>query len=373
MELAFIHIGLAHSLFAGLIMLLKRPLAISDKLLSLWLFVMACMFALNVFKQHYSIEVDLWPVSIIISLTWHPLFYLYSKYVIKEYERFSKTDLLLFIPSLIVLLIILFHFYNSEQKDIDSLTGYFYSHLQLRKIVGWSFIGSLWVYAILTLRRIFKYQKQITSTYSYESDKINLTWLITVIVIALIIYNFIILMSAFHTSYFVPHIEIFRSGALLTLVYVISVWGYRQNQLNVDIEPIRLNKSGFADDSASGKYQTSSLKEDLALEYKDKIIDFMNHSQIWKDNELTVSKLSSQIGIPKHYITQVLNENIKKNFYNFINEYRVECAKKLIKSPEHKAWSFVAIAYESGFNSKSAFYNFFKKHTGMTPTEYKNT
>ncbi len=372
MELAFIHIGLAHSLFAGLIVLLKRPLSISDKILSAWLFVMASMFALNVFKQHYSIEIDLWPVSIMISLTWHPLFYLYSKYVIKEYERFSKSDLFLFSPAVIVFFIVLFHYYNSEYKDLESLTDYFYSHLQLRKIIGWSFIFSLWIYAVLSLNIIFRYQKQISSTYSYESDKISLTWLLAVIVITLVIYNFIILISAFHTSSFIAHIELFRSGALLTLVYVISIWGYRQNQLNVDIEPIRLNKSVGTNDVNSGKYQTSSLKEDQAKEYMDKLINFMNHSQIWKDNELTVSKLSLQTGIPKHYITQVLNENIQKNFYNFINEYRVECAKNLIKSPEHQAWSFVAIAYESGFNSKSAFYNFFKKHTGMTPTEYKN-
>lgn len=97
----------------------------------------------------------------------------------------------------------------------------------------------------------------------------------------------------------------------------------------------------------------------------------MEKTEAWKDNELTVAKLSKQTQIPKHHITQVLNEILQKNFFTFVNEYRIEYAKTLIKSPKHQSWSFVAIAYECGFNSKTAFNNFFKKYTEMTPSEFR--
>ena len=98
----------------------------------------------------------------------------------------------------------------------------------------------------------------------------------------------------------------------------------------------------------------------------------MTQSEAWKDNELSVAKLSEQTDIPKYYITQILNEKLQKNFYTFVNEYRTEYAKQLIKSPKYANWSLLAIAYECGFNSKSAFNNFFKKYCDMTPSEYKN-
>lgn len=81
--------------------------------------------------------------------------------------------------------------------------------------------------------------------------------------------------------------------------------------------------------------------------------------------------MSEQTNILSHHITQVLNENLNKNFNTFINEYRVEYAKKLIKSSKYESWSFLSISFESGFNSKATFNTFFKKYTGMTPSEFK--
>lgn len=99
----------------------------------------------------------------------------------------------------------------------------------------------------------------------------------------------------------------------------------------------------------------------------------MNQSEAWMNSELSVGELSRQTHIPKHHITQTLNESLQKNFYTFVNEYRTEYAKKLIKSPEYSSWSFVAIAFECGFNSKTAFNNFFKKYTGMTPSDFRKS
>ena len=117
----------------------------------------------------------------------------------------------------------------------------------------------------------------------------------------------------------------------------------------------------------------SGLKDSQASHYARLLVDSMEQQKAWKDTELSIAGLSFLTGIPKHHITQTLNEYMGKNFYTFVNEYRAEYAKYLISSKQHANWSFVAIAFESGFNSKTAFNVFFKKYTGQTPSEYRRS
>ncbi|MCB0845056.1 MAG: AraC family transcriptional regulator, partial [Bacteroidetes bacterium] len=76
-------------------------------------------------------------------------------------------------------------------------------------------------------------------------------------------------------------------------------------------------------------------------------------------------------GIKQHYITQVLNEQLKKNLYTFVNEFRANEVIRLFKDNNYNNWSITAIAFEAGFNSKSSFNTFFKKYTGKTPSEFR--
>ena len=73
------------------------------------------------------------------------------------------------------------------------------------------------------------------------------------------------------------------------------------------------------------------------------------------NRELTVYDLSGQIKIPRHFLSEVINEHMGMNFYSLVNEYRVEEVKKRIVDPAYKNLTILAIAYDSGFNSKSSF------------------
>jgi AraC-like DNA-binding protein len=191
----------------------------------------------------------------------------------------------------------------------------------------------------------------------------------------MVVYNFIIITSTLYEIQMIKmDIDPIRDLALLIYVYIVGIWGYRQNQLTSITKSVRsFDKIKNEKELGPGRYQKSGLKDDQAKDYLQQLIQFMHQTDAWKDNELSVATLSRQTNIPKHHITQVLNEHLGKNFYVFVNEYRIEQAKNLIQSPEYHAWSFVAIAYECGFNSKTAFNNFFKKSTGFTPTEYRKS
>jgi len=82
--------------------------------------------------------------------------------------------------------------------------------------------------------------------------------------------------------------------------------------------------------------------------------------------------LSKALKIPKYQLTEVLNTTIGKNFFQFVNAYRVEEVKKMLVDPKN-LYSIEAIGYECGFSSKSSFYKEFKRITGMTPAEYKKS
>lgn len=86
---------------------------------------------------------------------------------------------------------------------------------------------------------------------------------------------------------------------------------------------------------------------------------------------LNLPQLAKDLEIPSYQLSQVLNKNIELNFFDFINSYRVEEIKAKMADSKYDNLSLLGIAFESGFNTKSAFNRVFKKITGLTPSEYK--
>ncbi|WP_255297651.1 helix-turn-helix domain-containing protein [Anaerophaga thermohalophila] len=99
----------------------------------------------------------------------------------------------------------------------------------------------------------------------------------------------------------------------------------------------------------------------------------MNSEKPYLNPNLTLPQLSNELNIPTHHLSKVINENFEMNFFEFVNHYRIDEVKKKMSEPETNSLSLLGIAYESGFNSKSAFNRVFKNITNMTPSEFKKT
>ncbi len=91
---------------------------------------------------------------------------------------------------------------------------------------------------------------------------------------------------------------------------------------------------------------------------------------IYKDSKLSLGKLASQLQISTHHLSQIINQQTQGNYFDLINEYRIDSAKQLLINGK---LSVIDIAYEVGYNSKSSFYTEFKRRTEMTPNKFKKS
>ena len=135
-------------------------------------------------------------------------------------------------------------------------------------------------------------------------------------------------------------------------------------------EKKNLNKK-IKKDKKNQKYKRSRLTEEDSKEYLKRLIEYMEDGEPYRDIDLNLKKISEKLNISNAYISQVLNEYLGENFYTFVNRYRIDLAKEMLKDPKKDYLTILAIAYDSGFKSKGTFNQTFKKITKMTPSAYR--
>ena len=100
-----------------------------------------------------------------------------------------------------------------------------------------------------------------------------------------------------------------------------------------------------------------------------RLLNFMESEKPYLDGDLTLYDLAAQMQVPPHLLSQIINRQSGKSFFDFVNHYRVEDVKRRIREEAHLRQTLLAIALDCGFNSKASFNRVFKKMTGLTPTE----
>lgn len=119
----------------------------------------------------------------------------------------------------------------------------------------------------------------------------------------------------------------------------------------------------------AAKTRTSIAEEDLEA-FRNRIEEVMKSQKPFLNPNLALNDLATLIKTPSHTLSRVIREGYDKNFFDFINSYRIEEFKENINNPKYHNYTLLGIAFEVGFNSKTAFNRSFKKMTGQTPSEY---
>ena len=128
------------------------------------------------------------------------------------------------------------------------------------------------------------------------------------------------------------------------------------------------NKKEITPASTKPKYANKKIEASEATQLLHKIEHLMAYEKLYTDPNLSLSKLAKKLTISPHLLSQLLNDNLNKSFMQFINEYRIEEAKRMLKTNQNLKMEI--IAENCGFNSNSTFYTVFKKFTNTTPAKY---
>ena len=150
------------------------------------------------------------------------------------------------------------------------------------------------------------------------------------------------------------------------ILYAVIIYLLSKNYRALDMESYSM-----APLDKNIKYEKTGLSEAFSLELKNKLEHLMENEKLYLEHELKLDNIAELLNISRHHASQVINENFNMRFYDYINSYRIEEAKKkLCTGFENSSQSISDIAYQCGFNNRVSFYKAFKKVTHITPKEY---
>jgi AraC-like DNA-binding protein len=233
-------------------------------------------------------------------------------------------------------------------------------------------IVQLGLYLLFSIKRLITHSIRIKNEFS-DIDKINLAWLRSLLLGLSCIY-----LLYLGDQFFPDLMGMNILGDLITvmaviLIYTMGYLGLRQPAIFTRAFVAQQTTIEESVDQAEEKYRRSGLDKETSLVFLNELTGHMEANKSYLEGDLVLPQLAQQLGISANYLSQVINEQLKVNFYDFVNGYRVEEARRLMRNAGQKNTNILNIALDSGFNSKSAFYTAFKKATSMTPTQYRKT
>lgn len=132
-----------------------------------------------------------------------------------------------------------------------------------------------------------------------------------------------------------------------------------------------INIESYTNES-SRKYKQSLFNSEELNNYKERLQKFMDQDEMFLDPELSLRSLAQYMNLSANHLSQLLNEGFQQNFANYVNTYRLEYFKGKLRDAQSSHLTLLAMAYDSGFNSKTVFNTFFKNKLGITPKAYWN-
>lgn len=347
--------GITIAIFLSLLLIIKRK-SKADYVLMCWLITLALHIGLYYIDQSGSIEQYsfLTGFSIPFPLLHGPFLFTYTSLLLRP-DRKVASYWLHFLPFVLVN-VALIQFYSlpaSEKLYIFANDGVGYESLVMVNAILILLSGI--IYFTISYLLINKHKKSIKDNLSRIEGK-TLDWLRFLTIGLGVIWLCVL----------IGNNDLIFSGVVV-FVTLIGIFGVKQNNI--------FSQGQLVMDDTQAKAKVAKYeKSGLGVEHKVTLIESLDqlikNEKPFLNPELSLNDLAQKIDTQQNYLSQVLNEHFEMTFYDFINLKRVDefCAK--VNNNELKNYKLVEIAYECGFNSKSAFNRNFKRFIGKTPSEY---
>lgn len=355
-------------------LILQRKRAVHDKIMTAWLVYLGLYVGVYaLFSNVLFVQYPLLSASFISFLLLHgPFLYLYISSLADDKFRISWKNLVHFTPFILFnLYLILASFFPQYAQKISL------DHSE--NIYGTAFLFNLFliltvlsgpVYILLTIRLFRKLDINIFNNFSTSGDN-NLEWMRKLIYTFGVVWTILMVFTTIHHIFGNFSWSFCTNGLFLSLsIFIILIGFLGLNQKEIFIQHLD-KKIEYVIEEPQTRYSSELIKEDEAEEYLAKIHKYMDDERPYLDADLSLPDLAEMLEIPSHHLSRVINEKLNLNFFEFINGYRIEEVKRKIEDSKFDHLTILGIAFDSGFNTKSAFNRVFKNTTGMTPSEYK--
>ncbi|WP_340156378.1 helix-turn-helix domain-containing protein [uncultured Winogradskyella sp.] len=364
MEFYSIQIGLALMLAFVTFLLSNRINNSANRYLAILFGFISLLFTLPLIGEYFFEEwsgVDIIIESIKFLI---PSFlYLSVYHFVNRPNYFLKKHYLLFIPFIMVVMVWLF--LNSTETNRLFLENSY-------EILDAFLIITLFLFSVIifyfVIKMLIKHKKNVLKLHSNKQG-VNLNWLYNLILVfpLLLIIHLVFELSS-EENYFV-----YFSNFMLFIILFYS--GYHILQQREVFDLTTRQKLQFVNEPLQKvSFQKEELiDKNLVLEIANELEKLMEEEQPFLNKNLSLSILSDKLNTRTHILSFVINTNYNVNFYTYVNKFRLDYSKSLLKNPKKQHLSMEGVAYESGFGSKSTFNTLFKKQIGMTPIQYKNS
>lgn len=376
-------IGLTITFFLVAILLGKHRKTSADYVLMIWLVVIGVHLGLyySVVSGRYLRFPYLLGIEIPLPLAYGPLLYIYTAELTRPAPNIWRR-LIHFLPvGLAYLYVMPFYVLTASEKiRVYQHEGEGFRDRQLLLLVAIILSGTL--YALFSWIELRNHRKRIDYQFS-NTENINLAWLRYLIAGVVVIWATIFLDG-----------EEYIFGAVVLFVFFIGYFGIRQTGIFTDQPRLSLEWENAPPEIAvapvhmgaaapdvreevrpsnvvgTGKYAKSGLNSEASRAIHRNLEDLMARERLYANPELTLAELSDKLGTNANHLSQVINTIENKNFYDYINALRIAEFVRISAAPENQKYTLLHLALECGFNSKTSFNRNFRKHTGLSPSEF---
>ena len=222
----------------------------------------------------------------------------------------------------------------------------------------------IFAYGVLTIRLLLRYI-QLTLAVLSENRNQSLSWLLNLSSAFIFMWIIDMLTTTTNIIGVGPGFVVYQYYLLIESILIICMALFAIKQ------PKILYSLILHSDVKTDKYNTSQFEDAVAAQLKARLDKLMIEENPALDSELNLATLAEKLDITSHELSQLLNQTYALNFYDFVNQARVERTKMMLADQSFEHLAIIDIALQAGFNNKTTFNRAFRKHMGETPSAYR--
>lgn len=301
-------------------------------------------------KANVFLGLFLWSLSIeVLGSFLYSTFYI--DFVFINTSLFTIPFLFLYVYQTLNIKLRWFHF-------LLFLPGIFIDFFKLESLLDDLFNLSILLYMLKTL----KFHRIRLGDFYSDIENKTLAWIKTIIYIYLFFHS-IWIIEEFLDEDLQFYFALASNFLTFFMIYWIGYNGFSQSEIFSSLQFQKKTENPLI-------LQTENSEKTKQQFHK--ISTVILEEKLYTDPNLTLRTLSNQLQKKEKEVSKLINLHTHSNFYDFINQFRIEEFKKLLLSSKAKHLSILGLAEEAGFSSKSTFYTFFKKTQGITPKQYQD-